>query len=311
MGRTSRGTAGVDEVQNQRIEVLEQEIPPPTSAPGKILRSTTDGSGYELNAVLNDLHDVEGTPSEGRALMYTGSNWAPMSIPVQKLAGMNVPSLGGLGSGFGFSFNTATQVFDTAQPQLANLAEVALPAVNTIADGAALVFDTVDSQFKPGTVAAGGGQTVCSNVTTSTLTGSASTTSFYHLSDFDVVITPSSASKKMLLRCVVYMGQSGDTPYYQAIVKRKVGSSTVNLVHTTAQATQCSFAMRTHSTSSYACNCMAWEYLDEPNTTSEITYELHFRTGQGTWYLNRNAHATATGNVINPTATSALSATEV
>lgn len=187
MSRAVRRVPDIDDFQNAKITVLEQEIPPPNSSPGKILRSAADGSQFELNAELADLHDVStttptsgqllkynsgwapsnveladlhnvsGTPSLGQALMYSSSGWVPATIPISGVSGMNLPSLGGIGSGFGFSFNTATQLFDAAQPQLANLAEVALPAVNTIADNAPLVFNATTSKFEPGTTSGGGG----------------------------------------------------------------------------------------------------------------------------------------------------------
>lgn len=129
------------------------------------------------------------------------------------------------------------------------------------------------------------------NSTFSTAVGSG----FAEMTDFRTNITPASTSNKILIRASLYIGQS----YWSArgrILKNTtpisgaLGAAAGNRTSTTWY--NVTYDAGAGSSSTYDVNCVSFEYLDSPSTTSQITYSLDIGgySGSHTVYLNRSDH---------------------
>jgi len=117
------------------------------------------------------------------------------------------------------------------------------------------------------------------------------TTTFADISNLTLTFTPTSSSSKFLAVGTLHLGviDSGDFAY--ARVQRIItGGATTNLVGDTDGA-------RVFATTSFdysgplgsALTPANWHYIDEPNTATELTYNVQVRTGSGNnqVYVNR------------------------
>ena len=122
----------------------------------------------------------------------------------------------------------------------------------------------------------------------------ASTTSFQHFSSMDTVITPTSATSKILITVNIFMGNTQDDNYNQFRIVRRINNAnpvTLGQGQSVGNATQNSWANNgpyVHSV--YEVHASSWTYLDTPSTTGQLTYQLFGRAMASTartMYLNR------------------------
>ena len=107
---------------------------------------------------------------------------------------------------------------------------------------------------------------------------STTSTSFAHISQFDLAITPSATSSKIFLSFsgLLYKGDGGGTAqmtFYRDSTDLK-GSST-------------SFAINDGDNAYDGSTGLS--YLDSPNTTSQVTYKVYMKVGSGTAELVNSA----------------------
>ena len=166
--------------------------------------------------------------------------------------------------------------------------ELAAPAVagtNTITLPASTGTIVTDNTMPTGSVL----QVVQTDKTDTASITSASTNTFVDLPGMSVVITPSSASSKILVLFTVSIGSS-------------VGTVHINLVRdATNIAVGGSSGSRLSSTIAYRPAAspytletapLSYTFLDSPNSTSAITYKLQGTLGSSynsTYYVNRSA----------------------
>ena len=106
-----------------------------------------------------------------------------------------------------------------------------------------------------------------------------------------VKITPSSSSNKILISTQI--GFSTSFLSYGRLVRTIGGSDTVISIGTDTGYGQCSFFVRSNATDHYYGNMpMNLEFLDTPNTTSEVQYSVEYKNhgSTGKAYINR-AHS--------------------
>lgn len=112
---------------------------------------------------------------------------------------------------------------------------------------------------------------------------------------FCVKITPSSSSNKILVSCQLAFATSIIS--YGRLVRTVGGSDTVICVGTDRGNGQASFFVRSSSTDHfYGSMPVNVEFLDTPNTTSEVQYSIECRNhgGTGNAYIGRTHNETAT-----------------
>ena len=120
------------------------------------------------------------------------------------------------------------------------------------------------------------------------------TTSFVNFSQLNCSITPTSASSKILVSYNIFIGNQNDDNYNQFIVYRSVGGvlTALGLGDAIGSATRLSWGQNgpyTHAV--YEVHNSSWQYLDNPSTTSTISYQLHARPMQTNvrgMYFNRS-----------------------
>ena len=109
--------------------------------------------------------------------------------------------------------------------------------------------------------------------TDSTLRSTTSTTYVTGSNTLSVSITPSSASNKILILCSTAVQATGS------------GELNVTIYRDSTNLAGTGFAY-SYDTVAYASNNIGINYLDSPNTTSAITYEVYFRITSGTAQIN-------------------------
>ena len=166
--------------------------------------------------------------------------------------------------------------------------ELAAPAVagtNTITLPASTGTVLTDTAPKVGNVI----QVVQTVKTDTASITSASTNTFVDLPGMSVVITPSSASSKILVLFTVSIGSSNGTVHINLVrdaTNIAVGGSSGSRLSST-------IAYRPAS-SPYALETapLSYTFLDSPNSTSATTYKLQGTLGSSynnTYYVNRSA----------------------
>jgi hypothetical protein len=179
-----------------------------------------------------------------------------------------------------------------------------LPAVtgNVVIDSATqtLTNKSIAATQLTGTIAAarlpaGSVLQVVSTNKTDTFTSTATATT--DITGMSVNITPASASNKILVMCSVNVAVGGaglaDILRGLKVVKVISGSTTNSSPIANASGDEGLFTVF-NQRSPFDKNGVLFstmQYLDSPNTTSQITYKLHFGTGAqaqaGTIYINR------------------------
>ena len=118
---------------------------------------------------------------------------------------------------------------------------------------------------------------------------STTSSSWTDITGVTVNITPSSASNKIL---ITYQGacSSSDDSYLWLRIARVIGGTTVTdlaLGDSRGSSISCTVngleAVEEHPTAS--CNHTSFEFLDSPNTTSQVTYKMQFYKAMGSHFF--------------------------
>ena len=111
---------------------------------------------------------------------------------------------------------------------------------------------------------------------------------FAEMTDFQTNITPSSSSNKILIKGSLYVGQN----YWQTRGRILRDSTAIGLGETAGSRIPVTWNNNTYDGSSntqYVMNSVSFEFLDNPSTTSQITYSLDIGGYNTVYsvYLNR------------------------
>lgn len=121
-------------------------------------------------------------------------------------------------------------------------------------------------------------------------TASTTSTSDVAISGLSLTLTPSSTSSKVLVMFAVGTAGNNASSHFFFTPYRDIGGGGYNAIGLGVGGSSYNYASSDHSSSNNYYGAMANNFLDSPNTTSEITYKLYFRTSAGhTSYINRRA----------------------
>ena len=115
-------------------------------------------------------------------------------------------------------------------------------------------------------------------------TASTSSGSFSDISGLTVSITPSATSSKILDKGSVYLGYTGAEGNFR--LKRTIGGTATDIGVSSVLDDDADGSFAIGGSSLYVT--ANFEFLDSPNTTSQITYSVGFQLDGGTGYFNRN-----------------------
>ena len=137
----------------------------------------------------------------------------------------------------------------------------------------------------------GGGGIIQTVSTTKTNTASSNTTSFADITGMSVSITPTSSSSKILLLCYAHLGID-DSRY--SIYLKFTGGNTASYIGDSGTGVECANHVRmSTANSSYEQKTTTLMFLDSPNTTSAITYQLQWKIqATQTAYINQSHQST-------------------
>ena len=126
-----------------------------------------------------------------------------------------------------------------------------------------------------------------------------STNTLYDIPNHNVTITPSSASNKILISFQATGETNNNSHSYSMVLKRTISGGSSTLIQGDIQSgasrrpiftqTLQVYDIGDHDTTMEIAHCS--NYLDSPNTTSAVTYQLQIKNhegGTGTYYYNRN-----------------------
>jgi hypothetical protein len=148
---------------------------------------------------------------------------------------------------------------------------------------------------------AGGGSIVQTKYLLETATYSAGSTSFVDLGSLSLSITPTSASNKILVHVSIGRATSSDN---STVFRFTRNGTVVGVGDTVGSRIQLSFGMlgENYSTDAHADN-HSFTFIDEPNSTSALTYKLQqANEGGGTTYYNRTKAYTDSSLIQHGTA---------
>ena len=149
--------------------------------------------------------------------------------------------------------------------------------------------DSADATLLTSTTATGKILQVVS--TTKTDTASSSSSSFADITGMAVTITPSSTSSKIYLTSYAHFGIN-DSRY--SIYLKFTGGNTASYIGDSGTGVECANHIRmSYQNSIYEQKSSVLMYLDSPNTTSAITYQIQWAVQSGqTAYINQS-HASS------------------
>jgi hypothetical protein len=138
-------------------------------------------------------------------------------------------------------------------------------------------------------------------------------TSETQVSSFEVSITPSSTSNKILVMGHLWTSSSIDTVTGYTILKRKIGGGSYALVGNHSSSTGNTTDATGHTgtfSGSWNLHSTSFQLLDAPATTSSVTYTMFVRqeNGSATQYINRTGRD---NTVYHPRVTSAITVMEI
>jgi len=170
-----------------------------------------------------------------------------------------------------------------------------------------LSVDTIQGKTTTGTVAMPAGavlQVVQTNFTASTT--SISGTSFTEITGLNVSITPKFSSSKILWQCSIAQGENEDTfPAYK-LFRDSTALNVPSAVSPGGAATFAGVHTGNDSRDQYLLHQVNYQFLDSPNTTSQITYKVQVRpfsvSSGHTVYINRS-QTIGDGNQFTSTST--------
>ena len=122
-------------------------------------------------------------------------------------------------------------------------------------------------------------------------TDSTTSTSDVAISGLSLTLTPASTSSKVLVQFDVgTMGNHGSAHMFYTVY-RSIGGGGYSAIGVGTGGSSYNYAAGTYASSSNNYDAVGHCFLDSPNTTSEITYKLYFRSSSGsyTYYINRRA----------------------
>ena len=122
-------------------------------------------------------------------------------------------------------------------------------------------------------------------------TDSTTSTSDVAISGLSLTLTPASTSSKVLVQFDVgTMGNHGSAHMFYTVY-RSIGGGGYSAIGQGTGGGSYNYAAGTYASSSNNYDAVGHCFLDSPNTTSEITYKLYFRSSSGsyTMYINRRA----------------------
>ena len=136
-----------------------------------------------------------------------------------------------------------------------------------------------------------------------------SITSATNVAGLSANITPSSTSSKVLVNFSIFMNASDSTGVFANLCKD--GSTLGPVGDTTGSATRATVGHgEANATGSFipAGSHCVFQYLDSPNTTSEVIYHIQAWASQGTLYIGRTVNNSSSDNISVP---GQITATEI
>lgn len=124
-------------------------------------------------------------------------------------------------------------------------------------------------------------------------TDSANTTSTsFTNTGLSASITPSSASSKILITVNTVIGQSN---FQKRVHLKLTGGNTATYIGDAGTGVESAITAATRVNDAYGQLPISMQYLDSPNTTSPITYNVQWRVEGNTGYMNRPATLDSVG----------------
>lgn len=137
--------------------------------------------------------------------------------------------------------------------------------------------------------------------TTKTDTTSISSSSFVDLTGMSVSITPSSTSSKIFIIGYVCISL---TNFQQRVYLKITGGNTANYIGAAGTGVEAANVAVLRVNTNYGQLNSPLQYLDSPNTTSAITYQVQWASeGGATGYLNRPVTQDSVGSNVASTIT--------
>ena len=121
-------------------------------------------------------------------------------------------------------------------------------------------------------------------------TDSTTSTSDVAISGLSLTLTPASTSSKVLVQFDVGTTGNNHNAHSFYTVYRSIGGGSYNALGQGTCVGSYNYASGAYAANNYY-HAVGHCFLDSPNTTSEITYKLYFRSSSGsyTMYINRRA----------------------
>ena len=137
------------------------------------------------------------------------------------------------------------------------------------------------------------GQVVSTTQSGTVSISSSSTSTFVDITGLSVNITPTLTSSKVLIFYVVHAGATAGSRHIRLM--RDSTAISIGDAAGGSQIRSTSSARPNNATYDFDTANMAGQFLDSPNTTSQVTYKLQATLGatySGTFYLNRPRSST-------------------
>ena len=137
------------------------------------------------------------------------------------------------------------------------------------------------------------GQVVSTTQSATVSISSSSTSTFVDITGLSVNITPTSTSSKIFIFYVVHAGADAGSRHIRLM--RDSTAISIGDAAGGSQIRSTSSARPNNPTYDFDTANMAGQFLDSPNTTSQVTYKLQATLGatySGTFYLNRPRSST-------------------
>ena len=122
-------------------------------------------------------------------------------------------------------------------------------------------------------------------------TASTNSTSDVAITGLSLTFTPSATSRKVLVMFDVGTAGNNSNAHFFFTPYRDIGGGGYNAIAQGVGGSSYNYASAHYATSNNNYSAFGGNFLDSPNTTSEITYKLYFRSSSGSYtsYINRRA----------------------
>ena len=156
----------------------------------------------------------------------------------------------------------------------------------TVPSGGSLTIDSGATITNNGTNGGGFGKVLQVVSTTLNTVQSTTSTTFIDITGFNVSITPSSTSSKILIMCDIIAASDGGGGHVQLT---RGGTPIAIGTGATGSRINATTGLFYNSGDNNVPRGQSFSYLDSPSTTSATTYQVQWRKGtSGTFVLNRN-----------------------